>query len=78
LELGFDGPGEGGAVVFGEEDVCAEGVEVFRVEEEAVHVEETGADGGWRGHCVLNCAGSLRVDGIAVDVWWRCCEYDTM
>lgn len=51
LELGFDGPGEGGAVVFGEQDVGAEGVEVFGVEEEAVHVEETGLDGGWRGHC---------------------------
>lgn len=52
LQLGFDGPGEGGAVVFGEQDVGAEGVEVFGVEEEAVHVEETGADGCWRGHCV--------------------------
>ena len=51
LQLGFDGPGEGGAGVFGEEDVGAEGVEVFGVEEEAVHVEETGADGGWGGHC---------------------------
>ena len=52
LELGFDGPGEGGAVVFGEEDVGAESVEVFGVEEEAVHVEETGADGSWGSHCV--------------------------
>jgi hypothetical protein len=42
LQLGFDGPGEGGAVVFGEQDVGAEGVEVFGVEEEAVHVEEAG------------------------------------
>ena len=52
LQLGFDGPGEGGAVVFGEQDVGAEGVKVFGVEEEAVHVEKTGADGCWRGHCV--------------------------
>lgn len=33
LQLGFDGPGKGGSVVFGEKDVCAEGVEVFGVEE---------------------------------------------
>jgi hypothetical protein len=52
LQLGFDGPGEGGAVVFGEQDVGAEGVEVFGVEDQAVHVEETGTDRGWRGHCV--------------------------
>lgn len=45
--MGFDGPGEGGLVEFGEESVGAEGVEVFGVEEEAVHVEEAGEDGGW-------------------------------
>lgn len=68
LQLGFDGPGEGGAVVFGEQDVGAEGVEVFGVEEEAVHVEQTGADGGWRGHCVwlwLWC-----VVGEGIGGWW--------
>ena len=47
LELGFDGPGEGRAVEFGEDLVCADCVEVFAVEEEAVHVEEAGADWGW-------------------------------
>jgi len=42
-------PGERGAVVAGEDRVGAGGVFVFAVEEEAVHVEEAGADGarGW-------------------------------
>lgn len=63
LQLGFDGPGEGGLVVFGEQGVGAEGVEVFGVEEEAVHVEEAGFDGwgleGWHfGGGVVNWFGS--------------------
>jgi hypothetical protein len=39
LELGFDRPGEGGPVVAVEEGVGYDGVEVFAVEEEAVHVK---------------------------------------
>lgn len=46
LELGFDVPGEVWAVAFAEDDVVAEGVDILGVEEEAVHVEEAGADGG--------------------------------
>lgn len=46
LELGFDAPGEGGAVVGGEDGVGDEAVDVFGVDEEAVHVEEAGADWG--------------------------------
>lgn len=46
LELGFDGPGEAGAVVSFEDGVYAVCVEVFGVEEEAVHVEETGPNWG--------------------------------
>ncbi len=45
LELGFDVPGEVGAVAFAQDDVVAEGVDVFGVEEETVHVEEAGPDG---------------------------------
>lgn len=45
LHLGFYAPGEGGAVIAVEHLVCALRVEVFGVEEEAVHVEEAGADG---------------------------------
>lgn len=67
LQLGFDGPRQCGPVVFGEQDVGAEGVEVFGVEEQAVHVEETGAD-GWRGHC--GCV-SVRVGGWVVVVLLR-------
>lgn len=46
LELGFDAPGEQGAAVGGEDGVGDEAVDVFGVDEEAVHVEEAGADGG--------------------------------
>jgi len=46
LELGFYAPGEGGPVVRCEDGVCDEGVDVFGVDEEAVHVEEAGFD--WR------------------------------
>lgn len=49
LELGFDRPGEGGEGVVLEDCVGDEGVDVFGVEEEAVHVEEEGADGGETG-----------------------------
>lgn len=44
LQLGFDIPGEVGPVAFAQDDIVAEGVDVFGVEEEAVHVEEAGAD----------------------------------
>lgn len=51
LQLGFDGPGERGLVVAVEQLVGHDGVEVFGVEKEAVHVEEAGADrrgsGAW-------------------------------
>lgn len=45
LELGFDVPGEIGAVAFAEDDVVAEGVDIFGVEEEAIHVEEASSHG---------------------------------
>lgn len=71
LQLGFDGPGEGGAVVFGEQDVGAEGVEVFGVEQQAVHVEETGADGCWWSHCWYECGNESGVSVICgEDVGW--------
>ena len=44
LQLRFDVPGEVGFAVVAEDGVGAEGVEVFRVDEEAIHVEEAGAD----------------------------------
>lgn len=46
LQLGFDIPGEVGPVAFAEDDVIAEGVDVFSVEEKTIHVKEAGAD--WR------------------------------
>lgn len=49
LQLRFYGPGEGGAVVFCQELVCADCVNVLRVDEETVHVEEACLDGWWRG-----------------------------
>lgn len=49
LELRLYGPREGGLGVLFEDIVDALGVEVFGVEEEAVHVEEAGADGGEAG-----------------------------
>ena len=71
--MGFDGPGKSGPVVFGEQDVGAEGVEVFGVEEQAVHVEETGADGSWWSHCVMSegvdakcCCGGVAVELLFV------------
>lgn len=56
LELGFDVPGEIGAVAFAQDDVVAEGVDVFGVEEETVHVEEAGPDGREAGECVSGLA----------------------
>ena len=41
----FDGPWEGRAVVLVENGVDRGGVQVFCVEEEAVHVKEAGPDG---------------------------------
>ena len=41
LELGFYDPGEVWLAVFAEDDVVAGGVDVFGVEDEAVHVKET-------------------------------------
>ena len=49
MELRFYVPGEGRPVVLGENrvrDVC---VDVFGVDEEAVHVEDAGADRGEAG-----------------------------
>lgn len=44
LELCFDGPREGWAVVFCEEGVDALGILVLCVEEESVHIEKASAD----------------------------------
>ncbi|KAI6776811.1 hypothetical protein HG530_000756 [Fusarium avenaceum] len=45
LELGLDGPGEGTLAILFEDDVDTLRVDVFGIEEEAVHVEQTGPDG---------------------------------
>ena len=57
LQLGFDAPWERGLAVLVQDYIGNEAVDVFRVDEEAVHVEEAGSDGGeaigftisWRG-----------------------------
>ena len=59
LHLCFDGPGERGPAVFGEDSIGADGVEVFGVEEEAVHVEEAGSYGRETGEVVSQCFQGL-------------------
>ena len=44
----FDGPWELGAVISGENCVGYEGVEIFGVDKEAVHIEKGSPDCGWR------------------------------
>lgn len=44
LELGFDVPGQRGFAVLMENYIVAQGVDVLRVNEKAVHVKETGSD----------------------------------
>jgi ribosomal protein L1 len=44
LQLGFDAPGEVGAVVLPKDLIRNQGVGVFRVNEKTVHVENAGAD----------------------------------
>lgn len=44
LQLGFDGPGNGGLAEFLQDDVVAFGIEVFGVDQQSVHVEQTCAD----------------------------------
>lgn len=44
LELGFDAPGHQGAVVFLQDYVDYVGIDVFGIDEETVHVEETCTD----------------------------------
>lgn len=46
LELGFDVPGQRGFAVLVENHVVAKGVDVFGIDEEAVHVKEAGSDFG--------------------------------
>jgi hypothetical protein len=45
LELGLDGPREGTLAILFEDNVDTLCVDVFGIEEEAVHVEQTGPDG---------------------------------
>jgi len=52
LHLRFYGPWDGGSVVPLKNHVGHYGVEVFRVDEEAVHVEKGSADAGWWGSAV--------------------------
>lgn len=49
LELCFDGPRKWRSVVFFQESVRYDGVFVFGVEEESIHVKETGSDWGETG-----------------------------
>ena len=46
MKLCFDAPGQVRATVLLEDDVVAFGVDVFGVEEEPVHVEQTGSNLG--------------------------------
>lgn len=81
LELGFDVPGDGGAVVAGEEGIGYGCVFVFGVDEEAVHVEEAGADGGegrtGRHGCVdVVLCGEKDLIGAASE--WRVVDVERM
>ena len=44
MKLGLDGPGEIGLAKLLENDVVATSIELLGVEQESVHVKETGAD----------------------------------
>jgi len=66
LQLGLDGPGEGGPAVALQDHVDAQRVQVFGVEEEAVHVEEAGPDGGEAGRRGL-LAGGGDGDGFGIE-----------
>lgn len=46
LELGFDVPGQRRFAVLVEYHVVAQGVDVFRIDEETVHVKEASSDFG--------------------------------
>lgn len=50
LQLGFDAPGKVWAIVLAKDLVCDEAVRIFRVDEEAIHIEDAGSDGGETGH----------------------------
>lgn len=45
LQLRLDGPGKRGAIILLEHEIHAEGVDIFGIEQEAIHVEETGPNG---------------------------------
>jgi hypothetical protein len=45
LELGFDEPGEGRAAILLKHIIGTNGVKIFCVQEQTIHVEETGANG---------------------------------
>lgn len=49
LQLGFDAPWEVRAVVLPKDLIRNQGVGVFRINEETVHVEDAGADRGKAG-----------------------------
>lgn len=51
LQLGLDAPGKGAPLVFLEDKVDAKSVNVFRIEEETIHVEKTGPNRREAGHC---------------------------
>ena len=53
LELGFDVPGQRGFAVLVENHVVAKGVDVFGIDEEAVHVKEAGSDFGETDRSIL-------------------------
>ena len=49
MQLRFNGPWEGWAVVPLENSVGYYGIDIFRVDQEAVHVKKGRTDAGWWG-----------------------------
>lgn len=60
LELGFDAPRQRWLSVLVKDDVIAEGIDVLRINEEPVHVEQTGPNVG---ETVLVLVSEGRVGG---------------
>lgn len=56
MKLGFNAPWEVGFAIVGQNNVIAFRVDVFCVDEEAIHVEQTGAHGWEAGIQSAYCA----------------------
>lgn len=77
--MGLDVPREIGAVIFAQDDVVAEGVDVFGVEEESIHVKQAGPDWGktvnnlavwYPEHVIMGCLLRFECCHFCVGPWF--------